>query len=68
MPRKKTIRISQQECRTCSALNESPANPVPVLTLNEEASIAFAEFLLNPPGPNQKAMDAANRYKAEYMK
>jgi uncharacterized protein (DUF1778 family) len=35
-----------------------------VLTLSEQASIAFAEFLLNPPGPNEKAMAAANRYKA----
>ena len=34
-----------------------------VLVLSERASIAFAEFLLNPPGPNQKAMDAAKRYK-----
>jgi uncharacterized protein (DUF1778 family) len=35
-----------------------------VLTLSEQASIAFAEFLLNPPGPNQKAMAAAKWYKA----
>ena len=33
-----------------------------VLVLSERASIAFAEFLLNPPGPNQKAMEAAKRY------
>jgi uncharacterized protein (DUF1778 family) len=35
-----------------------------VLTLNESARVAFAEFLLNPPGPNSKAMAAATRYKA----
>jgi uncharacterized protein (DUF1778 family) len=35
-----------------------------VLTLNERASIAFAEFLLNPPGPNETAMAAAKRYKS----
>lgn len=34
-----------------------------VLTLSERASAAFAEFLLNPPRPNQKAMAAAKRYK-----
>jgi len=34
-----------------------------VLTLSEQASAAFTEFLLNPPRPNQKAMDAAKRYK-----
>ena len=33
-----------------------------VLVLSERASIAFAEFLLNPPGPNPKAMAAAKRY------
>jgi uncharacterized protein (DUF1778 family) len=35
-----------------------------VLTLSEQASVAFAELLLNPPGPNEKAMAAAKRYKA----
>ena len=35
-----------------------------VLVLSEDASMAFAEFLLNPPGPNQKAIEAAERYKA----
>lgn len=35
-----------------------------VLVLSEDASMAFAEFLLNPPGPNQKAMEAGKRYKA----
>ncbi len=35
-----------------------------VLVLSEDASMAFAEFLLNPPGPNQVAMAAAKRYKA----
>jgi uncharacterized protein (DUF1778 family) len=35
-----------------------------VLVLSEDASMAFAEFLLNPPGPNLKAMEAAKRYKA----
>jgi uncharacterized protein (DUF1778 family) len=34
-----------------------------VLTLSERASVAFAEFLLNPPGPNQTAIAAAKRYK-----
>jgi len=34
-----------------------------VLTLSERASAAFAEFLLNPPRPNQQAMAAAKRYK-----
>ena len=38
------------------------------LTLGEQASIAFAEFLLNPPGPNQKAMAAAKWYKARLGK
>jgi uncharacterized protein (DUF1778 family) len=33
-----------------------------VLALSERASIAFAELLLNPPGPNEKAMAAAKRY------
>jgi uncharacterized protein (DUF1778 family) len=35
-----------------------------VLTLREDARIAFAKFLLNPPRPNRKAMAAARRYKA----
>jgi uncharacterized protein (DUF1778 family) len=39
-----------------------------VLTLSEQASIAFVEFLLNPPGPNQKAMAASKRYKARLGK
>jgi uncharacterized protein (DUF1778 family) len=33
-----------------------------VLALSAEASIAFAEFFLNPPGPNEKAMAASKRY------
>jgi len=33
------------------------------LTLNEEASAAFAELLLNPPPPNRAALAAAKRYK-----
>ncbi|MGA3080046.1 MAG: DUF1778 domain-containing protein [Terracidiphilus sp.] len=33
-----------------------------VLVLSERASIAFAELLLNPPRPNEKAMAAAKRY------
>lgn len=33
-----------------------------VLVLSERASIAFAELLLNPPGPNEKAVAAAKRY------
>jgi uncharacterized protein (DUF1778 family) len=39
-----------------------------VLTLNESARIAFAEFLLNPPRPNRKAMAAAKRYSARLGK
>ena len=35
-----------------------------VLTLREDARIAFAKFLLNPPRPTRKAMAAARRYKA----
>lgn len=35
-----------------------------VLTLSERASRAFAELLLNPPAPNEKALSAAKRYKA----
>ncbi len=35
-----------------------------VLTLNEEASAAFAKLLLNPPRPNRTALAAAKRYKA----
>lgn len=35
-----------------------------VLTLSERASRAFAELLLNPPRPNEKALAAAKRYKA----
>jgi uncharacterized protein (DUF1778 family) len=34
-----------------------------VLVLSERASIAFAELLLNPPGPNQELRAAAKRYK-----
>lgn len=37
-----------------------------VLTLGEEARIAFAQLLLNPPRPNRKAMAAARRYKAQF--
>jgi len=36
-----------------------------VLTLSEEARVAFAQLLLNPPRPNRKAMAAARRYKTE---
>jgi len=39
-----------------------------VLTLSEDARIAFAKFLLNPPRPNRKAMAAAKRYKARLGK
>ena len=39
-----------------------------VLTLNEGARIAFAEFLLNPPRPNRKALAAAKRYNARLGK
>lgn len=34
-----------------------------VLILNEQASAAFVETLLNPPAPNRKAVAAAARYK-----
>ncbi|MGH9604488.1 MAG: DUF1778 domain-containing protein [Terracidiphilus sp.] len=33
-------------------------------TLSEEASLAFAELLLNPPPPNAAALEAAAWYKA----
>ena len=36
-----------------------------VLTLSEDARVAFAQLLLNPPHPNRKAMAAARRYKTE---
>jgi uncharacterized protein (DUF1778 family) len=39
-----------------------------VLTLSEEARVAFAKFLLNPPRPNRKALAAAKRYKAQFAK
>jgi len=39
-----------------------------VLVLSERASIAFAELLLNPSPPNEKAMAAAKRYKARLGK
>jgi len=37
-----------------------------VLTLNENARVAFAKLLLNPPRPNRKALAAAKRYKAKF--
>jgi uncharacterized protein (DUF1778 family) len=36
-----------------------------VLSLSEEARVAFAEFMLNPPRPNRRALAAARRYKAQ---
>jgi uncharacterized protein (DUF1778 family) len=39
-----------------------------VMALSERASAAFAELLLNPPGPNQKAMASARRYQARLGK
>jgi uncharacterized protein (DUF1778 family) len=39
-----------------------------VLTLGEGARVAFAELLLNPPRPNRKAIAAAKRYKAKFVK
>ena len=39
-----------------------------VLTLTERTSVAFAELLLNPSRPNQKALAAAKRYKARLGK
>jgi len=53
---------SAQEAAT-RAIRENEA-----LALSERASVAFAEFLLNPPGPNHKAMAAARRYKARLGK
>ena len=35
-----------------------------VLALTEEASMAFAKLLLNPPRPNRAAVAAAKRYEA----
>jgi uncharacterized protein (DUF1778 family) len=49
---------SAQEAAT-RAIREHEA-----MTLSERASRAFAEFLLNPPRPNEKALAAAKRYKA----
>ncbi len=49
---------SAQEAAT-RAIRENKA-----LTMSERASVAFAELLLNPPRPNQKAMAAAKRYKS----
>ena len=37
-----------------------------VLTLNENARVAFTKLLLNPPRPNRKALAAAKRYKAKF--
>jgi uncharacterized protein (DUF1778 family) len=34
-----------------------------VLTLSEQGRTKFAELLLNPPPPNQRALAAARRYK-----
>jgi uncharacterized protein (DUF1778 family) len=39
-----------------------------ILTLSERARTAFAELLLHPPRPNRKALAAARRYKAEFIK
>ena len=36
-----------------------------VLTLSEDARVAFAEFMLNPHEPNRRSMAAAARYKAQ---
>jgi uncharacterized protein (DUF1778 family) len=38
------------------------------LILSERARVAFAKLLLNPPRPNRKALAAARRYKAEFVK
>jgi len=35
------------------------------LVLSERARAAFAELLINPPAPNQKAMAAAKFYKEQ---
>lgn len=37
-----------------------------VLTLSEEASVAFAELLINPPPPNAAAMAAAKSYMERF--
>jgi uncharacterized protein (DUF1778 family) len=36
-----------------------------VLTLNEKAKRIFVEALLNPPKPNERALEAARRLKKE---
>ena len=38
-----------------------------VLTLSAEASVAFAELLLNPPEPNEAARAAAKSYRSRYQ-
>ena len=50
------------------AVREAALNTIrehEVLTLDEESRKAFVEALLNPPGPNQKALAAAKRFKKE---
>lgn len=37
-----------------------------ILTLSEEASVAFAEMLLNPVAPNAAAMGAAKSYRERF--
>jgi uncharacterized protein (DUF1778 family) len=68
MLQKKTKRSSWQESLACLALKEPPAKASPVLKLNEKASVAFAEFLLNPQAANQNAKSAADRYKAQFLR
>jgi uncharacterized protein (DUF1778 family) len=66
MPRPKTKRTNWQQSRAASALDQLDVSAEPVLKLSESASVAFAEFLLNPPAPNEWAIDAAKRYKEQF--
>jgi len=64
MPRPKITRKIDQKHEISSVSEQLPVNDAAVLKLNKRASLAFAELLLNPSGPNQKAMEAAKRYMA----
>jgi hypothetical protein len=68
MPRPKKTQNIHQEHDTSSAWEQLPVNDAAVLKLSKRASIAFAELLLNPSGPNQNAMEAAKRYMARVAK
>jgi len=66
MPLPQTKRANRQQRHARPALKGPAVQAVPVLRLSKRASIAFAEFLLNPPGPTPKAIEAAKRYKAKF--